>query len=85
MPWTKVQPEIVQTTAGFEHQVAETWLPISQRVLDNPIALDTANGVFNADPNTCNQAIAHLVGVGQLPPLGFFVGCRMATPSSRKP
>ncbi len=54
MPWPKVQPKIVQATADFEHQVAETGLPISQLVFDNPIALDTADGMLNANPNTRN-------------------------------
>ena len=64
MPWPKVQAEIMQATAGFEYQVAEAGLPIAQRVLDNPIALHTADGMLNAHPNTRNEAISDLVGVG---------------------
>ncbi len=84
MPWTKVQPEIVQAAAGFKHEVSETGLPISQLVLDNPIALDTADGMLNADPNTRNEAIADFVGVGQLTPSGFLGRLQNGNPFKSK-
>ena len=71
MPGSKVQAEIVQSTADFEHQVTEPRLPISRLVLDNSIALDTANGLLNAHPNTRDEAIAHFVRVTQLTASGF--------------
>ncbi len=84
MPWPKVQPKIVQATAGFEHQVAETGLPISQLVFDNPIALDTADGMLNANPNTRNEAIAHFVRVGQLTSAGFLSRLQNGNPCKSK-
>ena len=71
MPWPKVQAEIVQPTADFEHQVTESWLPISGLVFDNPIALDTANGMLDAHPNTRDEAITHFVCVAKLTASGF--------------
>jgi hypothetical protein len=71
MPGSKVQTEIVQPTADFEHQVTEPWPPISGLVFDNPIALDTANGMLNAHPNARDEAITHFVRVTQLTASGF--------------
>jgi small ligand-binding sensory domain FIST len=71
VPRPKIQPEIVQATARFEHEVSKTSLPVSQRILDHPIALDPADGVLNADTNTGNQAIGDFVDVGQFTPFGF--------------
>ena len=71
MPWSKVQAEIVQPAADFEHQVPEPWLPISGLVFDNPIALDTANGMLDAHPNTRDEAITHFVRVTQRTASGF--------------
>jgi hypothetical protein len=71
MPWSKVQAEIVQPTADFEHHVTEPWLPISELIFDNPIALDTANGMLDANPNTRDEAMAHFVRVTPLSASGF--------------
>jgi hypothetical protein len=71
MPWSKVQAKIVQPAADFEHQVPESWLPISGLVFDNPIALDTANGMLDAHPNTRDEAIAHVVRVPKRTAPGF--------------
>ena len=71
MPGSKVQTEIVQPTADFEHQVTEPWLPISGLVFDNPIALDTANGMLDAHPNPRDEAIAYFVCLAKLTASGF--------------
>ena len=63
----------MQPTADFKHQVTEPRLPISGLVFDNPIALDTANGVLDAPPNTRDEAMAHLVRVTKLPASGLLL------------
>jgi hypothetical protein len=84
MPWPKVQPKIVPATAGFEHQVAETGLPMSQLVCDNPRALDTAAGMLDANPKTRNEAIAHFVCVGQLTSAGLLSRLQNGPPCPSK-
>ena len=63
MPGSKVQAEIVQPTADFEHQVTKSWLPIAKLVFDNPVAFDTADGVLDAHPNPRDEAITHFVRI----------------------
>ena len=51
MPGTEIQSKIMKTTAGFKDSVLKTWFPIPDFVFDNPVTFDTADSVFNANPN----------------------------------
>ncbi len=74
MPWPKVQAEIMQATARFEHQVSEAGLPVSQRILDNPIAFHTTDRMLDTDAEARNQTIGDFFHVEQLTAFGFLFG-----------
>src|SRR2546425_9439079 len=74
VPSPKVQPKIMKTKARFEHQVWEAGLPVAQRILDNPVTFDTADGVLDADTDARNQTIGDFVHVGQFASFGLLFG-----------
>ena len=65
MPGTEIQSEIMQTTAGFKNSVLKTWFPIPDFVFDNAVTFDTADGVFNPNPNRSKPLINVFVQVRQ--------------------
>lgn len=65
MPGTEIQSKIMQTTAGFKNSILEPWFPISNFVFDNPVTLDTANSVFNTNPNRRKPLINVFIQVRQ--------------------
>ena len=85
MPGSEIQSKIMKPTAGFKHSVLKTWFPIPDFVFDNPVTFDTADNVFNAHPNRSEPVVDVFVRSDSGLPLGFFLGCRMATLSRRKP
>jgi hypothetical protein len=49
VPGSKVESEIVETTASFDDLILETSFPVANFVFDNPKAFDTANRMFDAN------------------------------------
>ena len=74
MPGTEIQSEIMQPTAGFKNSILKAWFPISDFVFDNPVTFDTANGVFNANPNRRKPLIDVFIQVRQGLASGLFLG-----------
>jgi hypothetical protein len=48
--------------------------PVAELVFDNPIAFHAADGMFHADANARDLAIAFLLFGGQLAAPGFLLG-----------
>lgn len=76
MPGPEIQSEIMKTTAGFKDSVLKAWFPIPNFVFDNPVTFDTANGVFNANPQRSEPLINVFVQVRQRLASGLLFGLK---------
>src|SRR4029450_13082350 len=50
LPGREAHPEVVQGTAKFHHQIADTLLPQAQPVFDDAAALDIAVDILDPQP-----------------------------------
>jgi hypothetical protein len=57
VPGSKVQPEIVQSAAGFHHLIAKALFPISDLVLYNSIALHAADDMLHSDAELGDKTV----------------------------
>jgi hypothetical protein len=64
-------PEIVQGTADFHHQIANTLLPQANSVFDNTTTLDTTVDMFDPQPALMQGLIVQLLLHCQLLTTGF--------------
>ncbi len=55
----------MKTTAGFKNSILKTWFPIPNFVFDNPVTFDTADRVFNPNPNRSEPLVDVFVQVRQ--------------------
>jgi hypothetical protein len=58
LPRAQTHPEVVQGTAEFHHEIADTLLPQADPVLHNAAALHTAVDMLDPQPTL----VEHLVG-----------------------
>src|SRR5919108_5659125 len=61
LPWGQAYPEIMQGTAEFHHEIADTLLPQADPVLHNAAALDTAIDVLDAQPTLVERLVRPLL------------------------
>jgi hypothetical protein len=61
LPRGQAHPEIMQGTADFHHQIADTLLPQPDPVFDDATALDTAVDMFDAQPALGERLICRLL------------------------
>ena len=76
MPGPEIQSEIMQTTAGFKNSILKAWFPISDFVFDNPVTFDTADGVFNPNPQGSIPVIKVFIQVRQGLAFGLLFGLK---------
>src|SRR3989304_2496180 len=57
-PWSEVQAEIVQAATGFHGPISEVIFPGSHLIFDYPIAFNPSDGMFDADAQAGDLAIA---------------------------
>jgi len=74
MPGSEIQTEIMQAATGFHHPISKVIFPVAQWVFDNSIAFDPPNGMFYADPNAGNQAVAFFFLWGEFSAPGLLHG-----------
>ncbi len=65
-PRAEIESKIMQATTGFKDRVAKARLPVANFVFHNPIAFDTANGMFNPGAQRGKPAVLVLVKLRQL-------------------
>ena len=65
IPGTKIQSEIMESTARFHNSVPEAWFPIANFVFDDPIAFDPADGMFDTNPERSMPLVEVFVQVGK--------------------
>src|SRR3990172_5345585 len=58
MPGSEIQAEIVQAAASFHDLIWKVIFAGSHLIFDNPIAFHPSDGMFSADAQTGNLAIA---------------------------
>src|SRR6476661_3123492 len=66
LPRGQTHPEVVQGTAEFHHQSADTLLPQTNAVLHDTTALDTAVDMLNPQPPLVERLVGQLLLQGQL-------------------
>src|SRR2546426_3924883 len=71
LPRGQAYPEVVQGTAEFHHQIADTLLPQADPVLHNAAALDTAIDVLDAQPTLVERLVRPLLLPRELLAAGF--------------
>ncbi len=71
LPGGEAHPEVVQGTAEFHHQIADTLLPQADAVFDDAAAFDTAVDMLDAQPTLVECLIGPLLLPGQLLAAGF--------------
>jgi len=76
MPGTKIQPKIMQPTAGFKDSILKAWFPVPDFVFDNSVTFDTANSVFNPNPHRREPLINVFVQVRQGLASGLLFGLK---------
>ena len=76
MPGSEIQSEIMQATTGLKDSILKAWFPIPDFVFDNPVTFDTANGVFNPNPQWSEPLINVFVQVRQWLASGFLFGLK---------
>lgn len=76
MPGTEIQSEIMQPTAGFKNSILKTWFPIPDFVFDNSVTFDTADHMFNANPNRSEPVINVFIQVRQGLASGLLFGLK---------
>jgi|CXWJ01.1.fsa_nt_gi hypothetical protein len=52
-----MNPQIMQATGNFHHQVREAILQITEGILDDPTAFDARYHMLYFDPESRNEAI----------------------------
>jgi hypothetical protein len=72
-------------TARFHDGVTNPVLQEADVVFHDPIAFHPTNGVFNADSDGGDATIGRLLGRGEFPPRGFFLGWTIVTPARTNP
>ena len=65
IPGTKIQSEIMESTARFQNSVPEAWFPIANFVFDDPIAFDPADGMFDTNPKRSMPLVDVFFQVGK--------------------
>src|SRR5687768_12747078 len=71
LPRTQAHPKVVQGTAQFHHEIADTLLPQSDPVLHDATALDTAVDMLDPEPSIVECLVGPLLFPGQLRTAGF--------------
>src|SRR5437773_7657822 len=71
LPRGQAYPEVMQGTAEFHHEIADTLLPQADPVLHNTAALDTAIDVLDAQPTLVERLVGQVLLQGQLPTAGL--------------
>src|SRR5262245_14604230 len=71
LPRGEAHPEVMQGTAEFHHQIADTLLPQAEPVLHNAAALDTAIDVLDAQPSLVERLVRPLLRQRELLAAGF--------------
>src|SRR5262249_29055021 len=61
LPRSQAYPEVVQGTAEFHHQITNSLLPQTDRVLHDAAALDTAIDMLDAQPPLVERLVAPLL------------------------
>src|SRR5262245_18675328 len=88
LPRVQAHPKVVQGTAQFHHEIADTLLPQAHAVFDDATALDTAVDMLNPEPAIVECLWARCCARVSSSPRGFFLGMRISTWGSvnaRKP
>lgn len=76
MPGPEIQSKIMQPTAGFKNSIPKTWFPIPDFVFDNPVTFDTADGMFNPNPDRSQPLIEVFIQVRQRLASGLLFGLK---------
>src|SRR5436190_22672710 len=71
LPRGQAYPEVMQGTAEFHHQIADTLLPQADPVLHDAAALDTALDVLDAQPTLVERLVRPLLLPRELLAAGF--------------
>src|SRR5262247_3002141 len=71
LPRSEADPEVMQGTAEFHHQIADTLLPQADPVLHDAAALDTTVDVLDAQPTLVECLVRPLVLRRELLAAGF--------------
>jgi hypothetical protein len=66
LPRAQTHPEIVQGTAEFHHQIADTLFPKTDPVFDDATALDTTVDMLDAQPTLVQRLVGELLLQGEL-------------------
>ena len=82
LPRAQTHPEVVQGTAEFHHEIADTRLPQAKSVFDDATALHTAVDMLNPQPPLVQRLVVQLLLHRQLPAPGFL--CRHENLHPRK-
>src|SRR3989441_12371672 len=61
LPRGQAHPEVVQGTAEFHHQIADTLLPQPELVFDNATTLDTAVDMLDPQPTLVQRLVRHVL------------------------
>ena len=71
LPRGQAYPEVMQGTAEFHHQIADTLLPQADPVFDDAAALDTAVDMLDAQPTLVERLVRPLLLPRELLAAGF--------------
>src|SRR6266446_7879085 len=74
LPRGQAYPEVVQGTAAFHHQIADTLLPQADPVLHDAAALDTTVDALDAQPTLVQRLVRPLLLPRELLAAGFLDG-----------
>src|SRR5947199_6811104 len=61
LPGREAHPEVVQDTADFHHQIADTLLPQADPIFDDAAALDTPVDMLDPQPTLVQHLVTHLL------------------------
>ena len=73
-PRPKIQSEIVKPATGLKNTILKARFPISDFVLNNAIAFNAANSMFDPNPQRSMPLVDALVQVRQRLAFGFLFG-----------
>src|SRR6266705_1276675 len=57
LPWGQTDPEVMQSTAQFHHQITDACFPEAEAVFDDATTLDTAVDVLDPQPTPMQRLV----------------------------
>ena len=66
LPRSKSESKVVQSATSFKNSIAETTLPVADRLLDNPIPLHASNRMLSTDTDGAVPSISAFFDITQL-------------------